>query len=208
MYPPNYTRTTYSQRQLYFPNLIEGLQINDINKVLQTDITYYHLGSKVYYLVFIIDIYSRKIVGYATSKTLKAEGNINALKMFLRNRKGCVIKGAIHHSDKGGQHIDQDYRKLLKDNEIEMSMCGQAWENAYTERINRTIKDEYLRGWKIKDYEQLRRAVSKAVTHYNIKRRHQSLNWQTPVQFEEYIKTLPLDDRPKVKIYKQIDRNL
>lgn len=204
-YPPDYTRTTYSQHHLYYPNLIEGLELNDINQVIQTDITYYRIKEKFYYLVFLIDIYSRRIVGHAVNKTLEAEGNIKALRMFFTTRSGCSFSEMIHHSDRGSQYIDNEYRKLLNDKDIKISMCTEAWENAYTERINRTIKEEYLDGWEIKDYQTLSRNAAKAVKHYNNKRRHQSLGWKSPLQFEKDVEKLTNEQKPKMKIYKQIE---
>jgi transposase InsO family protein len=204
-YPPNYTRTTRSQHELYFPNLIEGLELNDINQVVQTDITYYRVGSKFYYVVMIIDVYSRRIVGHAVSKTLEAEGNIKALIRMLRTRKGDSIKTMIHHSDRGSQYIDKEYLRVLKKHEVQISMCKEAWENAYSERINRTIKEEYLDGWQIRDYATLSRLLNKAVKHYNHKRRHQSLHWQTPVEFEKNVENLDPNQRPKLKLYSPIE---
>lgn len=206
-YPPNYKRTTYAQRHLHYPNLIEGLELNDINQVVQTDITYYRVGARFYYLVFIIDVYSRRIVGYALNKTLEAEGNLKALQMFLACRSGCMFKVLIHHSDKGSQYIDKEYTKLLTSREIKLSMCDVAWKNAYTERINRTIKEEYLDGWKIEDYRSLSQCLNKAVNHYNSKRRHQSLGWKSPLQFEQEVEKLTPASRPKMKIYKGKERN-
>lgn len=204
-YPPNYTRTTLTQHEMYFPNLIEGLELDNINQLVQTDITYYPVGNRFYYLVLIIDVYSRRIVGYAASKTLEADGNIKALIRMLDTRKHDKIKNMIHHSDKGGQYIDKEYLGILKKNEILISMCTEAWENAYSERINRTIKEEYLDGWTISDYGTLSRFLSKAIKHYNHKRRHQSLNWQAPVEFEKTVKNLPTDKRPKMKLYSAIE---
>ena len=154
--------------------------------------------------MFIIDVYSRRIVGYAVNKTLHAEGNIKALLMLFKTRAGSSLKAMIHHSDRGSQYIDSKYKKLLTDKDIEISMCDQAWKNAYTERINRTIKEEYLDGWDIKDYQALRTSVAKAVKHYNSKRRHQGLKWKSHLQFEEELEKLPHDQKPKMKIYKQL----
>ena len=204
-YPVNFCRTTKSQHQLYFPNLIEGLELNKINQVVQTDITYYRIGEKFYYLVFIIDVYSRRIVGYAVNKTLEAEGNIKALKRMFTIRQNDSLENMIHHSDKGSQYIDQIYLKLLKARDIRISMCNEAWENAYSERINKTIKEEYLDGWDITDFATLCRLTRKAVHHYNFKRRHQSLTWQTPIEFERNVENLDPANRPKFKLYKQLE---
>lgn len=204
-YPPNFIRTTYSQQELYYPNLIEGLELNNINQVVQTDITYYRVGERFYYLVFIIDVYSRQIVGHAVSKTLEAEGNIKALNRMLKTRKNESLTKMIHHSDKGSQYIDKEYLNILDRNNIQISMCSQAWENAYSERVNRTIKEEYLDGWLMKDFATLSRLVTKAVSHYNKKRRHQSLNWKTPMQFEQDVKKQHPNDRIKMKLYKHLE---
>jgi transposase InsO family protein len=205
-YPPNYRRTTYAQHHLHYPNLIEGLELNDINQVLQTDITYYRVQEKFYYLVFLIDVYSRRIVGYAVNKTLEAEGNIKALNRFFASRGKCSLQEAIHHSDRGSQYIDKEYRQLLIEKKMKISMCSEAWRNAYTERINRTIKEEYLDGWKVNDYQSLSRGVTKAVRHYNNRRRHQSLGWKSPLQFEKEVEKLPIEQKPKMKIYKPLDK--
>lgn len=201
-YPRNYTKTTHRQRQYTYPNLIEGMELNNMHQVVQTDITYYRVGERFYYLTFFIDVYSRYISGYAVSKTLEARANINALKMLLRNRPYDHSK-LIHHSDKGSQYITKGYLKLLGKYDIKLSMCNEAWENAYTERINRTIKEEYLNGWKIKSYRQLQYHTAKAVRHYNEKRQHQSLQWQTPKDYEFLVSNLPAAERPVMKLYKQ-----
>jgi transposase InsO family protein len=200
-----YKRTTYSQHQLYFPNLIEGLELDNINKVIQTDITYYRVKDKFYYLVFIIDVYSKQIVGYACSKSLDAEANIKALKRMLRLRGEQSIAGLIHHSDRGSQYIDKEYLKLLTKNEIAISMCTMAWENPFAERINRTIKDEYLDGWQINDYASLSRSVRKAVNHYNRKRQHDNLNKQSPVEFEKKLLNTNSTEREILKLHTQSD---
>ena len=204
-YPVNYVRTTYSQTDVYYPNLIEGLELTEINRVVQTDITYYRAGKKFYYVVFLIDVYSRRIVGYAVNKTLEAEGNIKALRMLFKTRKGHDLSKLIHHSDRGSQYIDQEYRQLLKNNGITPSMCKAAWENAYTERVNRTIKEDYLDRWPIKDYKTLSSSVDRAVKHYNNKKTHEGIGNKSPVQFENELENLPTEQRPTEKIYKHLE---
>ena len=202
-YRPNYTRTTYAQQEIYYPNLIEGLELTDINQVVQTDITYYRVGHKFYYLVFLIDVYSRQIVGYSVNTTMHATGNIKALNQLLKTRSGQCLQQLIHHSDRGSQYVDKQYGQLLRDKGIRPSMCKAGWENAYSERINRTIKDEYLDGWKITDYKELKASVKRAVTHYNTARTHSSLNATTPIQYEKHLKTIPMKDRIPMKLYQQ-----
>lgn len=203
MYPPNYIKTTRPQYDLIFPNLIEGITLGGINQVVQTDISYIWINGCFYYLVFIIDVYSRRIVGYNAEENMKADANVKALKMMMRIRSQYCLKGMIHHSDRGSQYTCKIYLALLKESKMKISMCKQAWENAYTERINRTIKEEYLAEWKIENYDQLKKAVAKAVKLYNEERPHWKLHGQlSPAQFEKYVNNLAENKRPKMQLYK------
>ncbi len=192
----NYRRTTIGSK-LYFPNLIQGMLLHSPNQVWQSDITYIKVNGVFYYVVFIIDVYTKKIVGYHVSDSLRAEANMKALKMALKNHKAPQI----HHSDKGSQYIYKKYVTLLKSHDTQISMGETALDNAYAERINLTIKSEYLEYWKPQNFNQLKQMVSKAVTHYNTKRPHNNLERKTPVQFENEIVDLPLPNRPKAIIY-------
>jgi hypothetical protein len=176
----NYHRTTVPASYKY-PNLIEGLVITKENTVWQSDITYFELNGRFYYIVFIIDVYSRKIVGYNVADNLRADANLKALRMALRSRPAPKI----HHSDRGSQYIDKRYIKMLKSNGAAISMGLQAQDNAYAERVNGIIKNEYLKLRDIKSFYQLCKNVCKDVDHYNNKRKHLSLpNRMSPVDFE------------------------
>ncbi len=166
IYPPNYIKTTHSVRYRQFGNLIEGMVLTSINKVVQTDITYLWVKDKFYYLVFIIDVYSRFIMGYHASCGLEAEANMQALKMVIQLIGKENMKGLIHHSDRGSQYNSKKYMALLKEHGIKISMCNEAWENAYTERINRTIKHEYLRDSNIDSLKLLRKELSSTIKLY------------------------------------------
>lgn len=159
----NYCRTTYSIKNNYYPNLIEGMELTGINQVVQTDITYYWINGKFCYITFLIDVYSRRITGYYASGNLRVEANIKALKMLFKERKDFDLSLLIHHSDRDGQYIDKGYIKLLNENAITPSMCLKATENAYSERVNGTIKNEYLKYRDINTLDQLKRELKKAV---------------------------------------------
>lgn len=118
------------------------------------------------------------------------------------------LTGLIHHSDRGTQYIANEYRRLLGDNHITPSMCKAAWENAYTERINRTIKEEYLNGWEINSYNSLTKRLKQAVYHYNHKRSHSSLCKKSPVAFEMEINNMNASSRPELKIYKHVEKQI
>jgi transposase InsO family protein len=180
-------RTTQSQREMYFPNLIQGLKLNNKNQVIQTDITYYRVGDNHYYITFLIDVYTRLIIGYNVGKTLKATENIKALMMAIKTRTGDNLQGLIHHSDRGSQYINKEYLELVKGKGMLVSMCNYAWENAYGERINRTIKEEYLEARTIRNFIHLKQEVSRSVYLYNHDRGHHSLHGMTPVEFEKHL---------------------
>jgi len=175
----NYKRTTYAG-SIYYPNLIKGMRVFAPSTIWQSDITYIYVGERFYYAVFIIDVYTKKIVGYQVSNHMRATANVKALEMALKDNKAPMI----HHSDRGGQYIYKEYIKALKDNNSQISMALSAQDNAYAERINRTIKEEYLDYWKPKNFEQLKRHLSKAVNHYNNKRPHNNIGKLSPVEFE------------------------
>jgi transposase InsO family protein len=171
-----------------FPNLIEGLLVFGINTVWQSDITYYRIGEDLCYLVFIEDIYSRRILGYQASNHLRAQANIQALQMAFKTRI-CNLRGTIHHSDRGSQYSDHVYLDMLDRKNILVSMGLRGQDNAYVERINGIIKNEYLKYWTIDSLEQLQDKLKKAVNHYNNKRPHRSLPGRlSPIEFEEMIK--------------------
>jgi transposase InsO family protein len=196
----NYQRTTIPVHSKY-EDLIQGLIVQDMNIVWQTDITYFLMNGQFYYLVFIIDVYTKKILGYQASDHLRAEANIAALKMAIRNSSGSLAS-LIHHSDRGSQYIDKDYIALLKRNQVQISMGAKAQDNAYAERINGTIKNEYLKYWEPRNLRELRRMLKKAVDHYNHKRIHDGLpNKMTPAQFEKSLLDLTSQKRPTVIIY-------
>lgn len=196
----NYIRTTIPTH-LKYPNLIEGMVVYKPNQVWQSDITYFYLNGRFYYIVFIIDVYTRKIVGYKVSDNMRAEANITALKQAIRSQGSSLI-GLIHHSDRGSQYVDKGYLKQLKNNGIIVSMGLKAQDNAYAERINGTIKNEYLKRWKINSFSDLKRKLNKAVKHYNEKRTHSSLPKDlSPLNFEKSLLSLYSQIRPKVIIY-------
>lgn len=197
----NYIRTTIPAHFRY-PNLIEGSLVWKENQIWQSDITYFLVEGTFYYLTFIVDVYTRKIVGYEVSNHLRADANLNALKMALRLTKGD-LEGLIHHSDRGSQYVDKRYTGLLKCKGIKVSMGLKAQDNSYAERVNGIIKNEYLKYKNITTFEQLKKETKKAVTHYNNKRIHKSIFDCTPNEFELGLLKNNLPKKPKMIIYSE-----
>lgn len=197
----NHVRTTYSYKGHRYPNLLIGKRFTDVNQIWSSDITYFPLEGRHYYITFIMDVYSRRIVGYSLANNMRAENNVAALKMAL-NLRGIqdYENKLIHHSDKGSQYISTNYTNLLEDFGIQISMCQQVLENAHIERVNGTIKNEYLHRWDIKNLKDLKNGLQKAVNNYN-ERSHNSLGGKTPNQFETFIKDIPNEKRKVLQIF-------
>ena len=192
----NYRRTTFAG-SIYYNNLIKGLEVYKPSTIWQSDITYIRIQDRFYYAVLIIDVYTKNIVGYCLSNHMRATANIKALKMALKKHKAPLI----HHSDRGSQYTSKDYISLLKANGTKISMGLTAQDNAYAERINRTIKEEFIDPWKPKDFKELRKSVKKAVVYYNTKRPHRNLNKMSPINFEKYWSTLDKKNKPIITIF-------
>lgn len=197
-------RTTYSVKSNRFTNLVSGRTITGINQVWQTDITYFWSMGRYYYLTFIIDVYSRRIVGYWVSDNLRSEANRKALSMAFRARKGQDLSLLIHHSDRGSQYVDAKYLSMLSKGGVpaeRVSMCICAQDNAYTERVNGTIKSEYLDYRGINSEKQLESAVKQAVEHYNDHRPHRSLpERSSPVAYEKWLAQSDKKEHPRWEI--------
>jgi transposase InsO family protein len=179
----NYHRTTNSLGVTRFENLIAGQELTHVNQVWASDITYYRIGERFYYITFILDLYSRFIVGHAVSDGMFTEQTtIPALKAALKLR--TPPKGLIFHSDGGGQYYSKKFLALTKDNNIKNSMCESVYENAHAERINGTIKNDYLIYYSPIDYNQLITLTIKAVKMYNFFRPHSSLENNSPASYE------------------------
>ena len=197
----NYRKTTIPV-WFNYPNLIEGMQIIRPYQVVQSDITYFNVDGRFYYLVFIVDVYTREILGYNVGDNMRAGCNVKALKMALSKIPVEERSSMIHHSDRGSQYGSKEYIDLLKANCISISMGEIAQDNAFAERVNGTIKNEYLSLWHIPDFKTLKRRTVKAVNNYNHKRLHLGLNNKySPIDFKKKVLCLRTQERPKVIIY-------
>ena len=197
----NFQKTTIASRIYKYQNLINGLVIYDINNVWVSDITYFKVGEAFYYLTFIEDIYSRRILGSIAYPTLQAKANLYALNFALKNRDINHYQSLIHHSDRGVQYTSNEYINALEKHNIKISMCGSVYQNAFVERINGIIKNEYLNHWTINDFSTLKNKLKLAVHLYNNERPHWNLGKMTPIGFENYIKELPIEQRIGLHLY-------
>jgi putative transposase len=179
-----YHRTTNSLGVTRFENLLIDFELTGINQVWVSDITYYRIGEHFHYLTFILDLYSRLIVGYSVSTDLLTSSTtIPALQMALRTRK--IKPALIIHSDGGGQYYSKEWLTLTGKHEIRNSMCETVYENPHAERVNGIIKNDYLVGYGPDNFTQLQTMTQKAVMMYNIEKPHGAIGKISPHQFEK-----------------------
>lgn len=182
----SYHQTTNSRHWLRkYPNLIKGIKSADVEQIWVSDITYLQTEEGFTYLSLITDSYSRKIVGYDLSESLKAEGAIRALKMAIKDRR--TDNPTIHHSDRGLQYCSEEYQRLLKENSIISSMTENSdpYENALAERMNGILKTEFFLDIKFPSKELAEKAVKEVIEIYNTKRPHCSLKMKTPEEIHK-----------------------
>ena len=195
-----YVTTTNSKHnnQIY-PNLIKNFLTTGINQVWCSDITYISILFGFVYLAVIIDIYSRKIVGYAIGKSLSSELAITALKMAIANRNTDKL---IHHSDQGIQYTCKDYIKILKDNGIRISMSGKGnpYDNAYAESLIKTLKQEEVYLWQYEIFSDVADRIPYFILDvYNRKRLHSAIGLQRSLRI--YLLRMPLLKVRKLRLY-------
>ncbi len=183
----NWRRTTDSSGVKRFENLISERKVTAINEVWQSDITYFELKGRFYYLTFIQDTYSKMIVGYSISRSLHTHATtIPALQMALGKRgRSKRLEGLILHSDGGGQYYSDDFLKLTDQAGMINSMGKMAQENGMAERLNGVVKNNYLKYKSINNFEGLMKQVDRTVHLYNVEKPHKSLKRKTPFQFEK-----------------------
>lgn len=179
-----------------YPNLIEGLIPQAPNQVWVSDITYVWCRAEqsFMYLYIITDMYSRKIVGFAVGTSLQACWAVQALQMAIAGTSGS-LQGLIHHSDRGVQYCCGDYIGLLKMYEIQPSMTstGDPLENPVAERVNRTIKEEFMENYK-EGYSTRAQALEEIpgnIGFYNEERPHSSIGMLTPNQAHSMVGYIP-----------------
>ena len=183
-----YRATTDSKHNLPIaPNLLgQEFQAQAPNEVWTGDITYIWTWEGWLYLAVVIDLYSRRIVGWAVSHLINTRLTLEALNQARNNRRGGS-KG-MFHSDRGSQYAAEDFRKVLAQDGIIQSMSrkGNCYNNAVTESFFHSLKTEWLSFFKFETRQQAKSAVFEYIEmFYNSRRRHSSLGYLSPAQFEQ-----------------------
>ena len=169
-----------------YPNLVKGITIGRLNQVWLSDITYIRTLEGWLYLAGIMDLYSRRIVGWAMSERIDTELVSQALNMAIRHRQPAP--GLLHHSDRGVQYASEAFQDILTRCGIACSMSrkGNCWDNAAQESFFGKLKAEHVRDRVYATKEEAKLDLFWYIeVFYNRIRRHAALGYVAPAEFEE-----------------------
>lgn len=169
------------------PNVLKrDFEATAPNQKWLADLTYVPTDEGWLYLALVLDLFSRKLVGWATSETMPQELTLTALAVALGWRDPAP--GLVHHSDRGSQYAAGDYRKILRARGITVSMSrkGDCWDNAPMESVNGTVKVECVHGVHFRTRAEAQQALVEYIGYYNTERRHSSLGNLSPATFEQH----------------------
>jgi len=169
------------------PNLVERVFAAErLNSLWTSDITYLWTSEGWLYLAVVLDVCSRRIVGWGMGHRLQDELVVRAIRQALAHRQ--VAEGLIFHSDQGSQFASDACQKLLDDNHIRASMSrkGDCYDNAISESFFGTLKTEFVYADKFETREEAKLKIFDYIeVFYNRKRIHSSISYKTPVDFEK-----------------------
>jgi putative transposase len=181
-------RTTTDSKHSFevHPNLLgRAFRVSGPDKVWVSDITYIWTDEGWLFLATVIDLFSRRVVGWSMSESLSRQIAIDALEMAIAARRPAP--GLIHHSDRGVQYACGDYQKIIRRERMRPSMSrkGDCWDNSVAESFFSTLKKELVWRTKLETRDQARREIFDFLeVFYNRRRMHSFLGYLSPVEFE------------------------
>jgi len=162
--------------------------LSGINQLWVADITYVRLQQEFIYLAVILDVYSRRVVGWNLSRQLDSKLAVEALESALKQRQPSA--GLVHHSDRGVQYASGDYVKRLEAAGITISMSrpGNPYDNAWAESFMKTLKAEEVDGRRYRNFSEAMSLIGTFIEDvYNQQRLHSALDYRPPAEFEAEI---------------------
>jgi putative transposase len=175
-----------------YPNLARRMELTGINQLWVADITYVRLLTEFIYLAVVLDVFSRKVVGWALGRNLTRELTLAALQLALARRQ--PLPGLVHHSDRGVQYACSDYVQLLQQHQAVMSMsrAGNPYDNAFCESLIKTLKQEEIDLSQYRDFDHALTNIGSFIEdYYNRYRLHSALGYHSPEEFERALPAAP-----------------
>jgi len=180
-----------------YPNRIQDRVVRALNQVWVADITYIRIQTAFVYLAVILDLFSRKAIGYALSRRIDTALSVQALRMAIETRRPPA--GVIHHSDQGVQYADHDYVETLQAYGFEISMArkGNPYDNAVAESFIKTLKAEEVYLSEYRTLEDVQSRLPYFIEQvYNRKRLHSALGYRPPEEFEALWTAAQINQEP------------
>jgi transposase InsO family protein len=172
-----------------YPNLARSMVVTAINQLWVGDITYVRLQQEFIYLAVLLDVYSRRVIGWSLSRQLDSEFAQEALEMALSQRRPAA--GLVHHSDRGIQYACGHYVKRLEAHSITISMSrpGNPYDNAWAESFMKTLKAEEVDGRRYRNFDHAKSCIGTFIEDiYNQQRLHSALQYRSPIEFESALR--------------------
>jgi len=191
-----FVRTTDSAHPFpVYPNLARGMAVTGLDQLWVADITYIRLRAEFVYLAVILDVCSRRVIGWGLGRSLEDDLALEALRRALEQRRPAP--GLVHHSDRGVQYASREYTVLLEAHGITISMSrkGNPYDNAIAESFMKTLKYEQVYREDYEDLREARTSIQRFLEQvYNEKRLHSALGYLPPIEFE---RALVANEKPK-----------
>jgi transposase InsO family protein len=174
-----------------YPNLIKNREITQPNQIWASDITYVQLIDEFVYLAVMLDLFTRKCIGWKLGRNIDTQLVLTALDQAIEKRWTPCLQDLIHHSDQGVQYASNQYVNRLREHNFHISMSrkGNPYDNAFVESFIKTLKCEEVYLNEYTTFSDALRNIGRFIDDvYNKKRSHSSLGYRSPEDFEREVK--------------------